>query len=165
MHQYDLHAGEASAEDVQGLYQAFIGSTTRSRAALPGRVSFAPATTVWQASPTAARVSGGLDYSRVVYLHPGGHDLLNASDAADGPGSAVNGTRIVVDGQTYAVEDVDAFGCGADCLLLDRKLHVDVDAASSRRERSSGMCAHGRCLLYTSPSPRDLSTSRMPSSA
>merc|ERR1712147_266103 len=83
---------------------------------LPGlhRVDDAPATTVWQASPTAARVSGGLDYSRVVYLHPGGHDLLNASDAADGPGSAVNGTRIVVDGQTYAVEDVDAFGCGAD---------------------------------------------------
>ena len=24
---------------------------------------------------------------------------------------------------------------------------------------------HGACLLYTSPSPRDLSTSRMPSSA
>ena len=24
---------------------------------------------------------------------------------------------------------------------------------------------HGSCLLYTSPSPRDLSTSRMPSSA
>ena len=24
---------------------------------------------------------------------------------------------------------------------------------------------HSRCLLYTSPSPRDLSTSRMPSSA
>ena len=26
-------------------------------------------------------------------------------------------------------------------------------------------CAHIPCLLYTSPSPRDLSTSRMPSSA
>ena len=31
------------------------------------------------------------------------------------------------------------------------------------REGSSGM--PGTCLLYTSPSPRDLSTSRMPSSA
>ena len=29
---------------------------------------------------------------------------------------------------------------------------------------SMGSCANG-CLLYTSPSPRDLSTSRMPSSA
>ena len=27
------------------------------------------------------------------------------------------------------------------------------------------ICAAGPCLLYTSPSPRDLSTSRMPSSA
>ena len=27
------------------------------------------------------------------------------------------------------------------------------------------MAAHWACLLYTSPSPRDLSTSRMPSSA
>ena len=27
------------------------------------------------------------------------------------------------------------------------------------------LCAYGVCLLYTSPSPRDLSTSRMPSSA
>ena len=26
-------------------------------------------------------------------------------------------------------------------------------------------CSNGICLLYTSPSPRDLSTSRMPSSA
>ena len=37
--------------------------------------------------------------------------------------------------------------------------------------RNVGICAHvdaGKtttCLLYTSPSPRDLSTSRMPSSA
>ena len=28
-----------------------------------------------------------------------------------------------------------------------------------------GQCQCGTCLLYTSPSPRDLSTSRMPSSA
>ena len=33
-------------------------------------------------------------------------------------------------------------------------------------ERLNGMTAGvKRCLLYTSPSPRDLSTSRMPSSA
>ena len=36
------------------------------------------------------------------------------------------------------------------------------------REESGCLCIHRRsssCLLYTSPSPRDLSTSRMPSSA
>ena len=31
---------------------------------------------------------------------------------------------------TYAVEVVDGFGCGADCLLLDRLLLVDVDAGT-----------------------------------
>ena len=39
---------------------------------------------------------------------------------------------------------------------------------SAERERSVGlgvMGFHSFCLLYTSPSPRDLSTSRMPSSA
>ena len=30
---------------------------------------------------------------------------------------------------------------------------------------ADGNCAYHACLLYTSPSPRDLSTSRMPSSA
>ena len=32
-------------------------------------------------------------------------------------------------------------------------------------ENSLDACDHSGCLLYTSPSPRDLSTSRMPSSA
>ena len=32
------------------------------------------------------------------------------------------------------------------------------------RTVAAGVC-HSDCLLYTSPSPRDLSTSRMPSSA
>ena len=41
---------------------------------------------------------------------------------------------------------------------------------ASRKERKLYQSCHilhkkGHCLLYTSPSPRDLSTSRMPSSA
>ena len=35
----------------------------------------------------------------------------------------------------------------------------------SRAEISDTFLYRGGCLLYTSPSPRDLSTSRMPSSA
>ena len=42
--------------------------------------------------------------------------------------------------------------------LMDQ--HSDVEA----QVRSAFLWAYG-CLLYTSPSPRDLSTSRMPSSA
>ena len=38
----------------------------------------------------------------------------------------------------------------ADALALGRRIYL---------------CGNGGCLLYTSPSPRDLSTSRMPSSA
>ena len=43
------------------------------------------------------------------------------------------------------------------------RLVIGVNASDSRRfavEATTGLC-----LLYTSPSPRDLSTSRMPSSA
>ena len=40
----------------------------------------------------------------------------------------------------------------------ERKIRVDLDL---RRMSALGIT----CLLYTSPSPRDLSTSRMPSSA
>ena len=40
-----------------------------------------------------------------------------------------------------------------------------VAAAPRVRQRDGEAVDVGRCLLYTSPSPRDLSTSRMPSSA
>ena len=46
-----------------------------------------------------------------------------------------------------------------DCILSH---DIAVDAALKAWERYGVRCI---CLLYTSPSPRDLSTSRMPSSA
>ena len=55
------------------------------------------------------------------------------------------------------------------------ELKVDVDQKSltdttgqftiQPLERGYGITLGNACLLYTSPSPRDLSTSRMPSSA
>ena len=60
-------------------------------------------------------------------------------------------------------------------LLVDNKLKIESDVKVSYRTKSikcgkesCNSCPHGPywyCLLYTSPSPRDLSTSRMPSSA
>ena len=47
---------------------------------------------------------------------------------------------------------------------LDIVLHCDEDVAITLRDVAC-MPALSGCLLYTSPSPRDLSTSRMPSSA
>ena len=43
--------------------------------------------------------------------------------------------------------------------------HYMVSAAGGDNIRCSTYATFGTCLLYTSPSPRDLSTSRMPSSA
>ena len=42
---------------------------------------------------------------------------------------------------------------------------IDQSGRSIRLEVDGGVKADNICLLYTSPSPRDLSTSRMPSSA
>ena len=53
--------------------------------------------------------------------------------------------------------------------LLDlEQQHPELLSADSPTQRVGGPPAEGFtsvCLLYTSPSPRDLSTSRMPSSA
>ena len=77
-------------------------------------------------------------------------------------------------------DNTDTFldgGSGVDTLRVDPRsgdVVIDLTAQSIERievSRSNGIPSfEGRgndiyCLLYTSPSPRDLSTSRMPSSA
>ena len=56
---------------------------------------------------------------------------------------------------------------GACSRLAGRPERVPVVAKLQRRPEDAGvgLTVHTACLLYTSPSPRDLSTSRMPSSA
>jgi len=58
------------------------------------------------------------------------------------------------------------------CLLLGIPAYLLADRAHDLASQATGQhatnCDPGSldtCLLYTSPSPRDLSTSRMPSSA
>ena len=41
----------------------------------------------------------------------------------------------------------------------------EIDGAGTKWAPVKGTRKYNNCLLYTSPSPRDLSTSRMPSSA
>ena len=45
------------------------------------------------------------------------------------------------------------------------EIQLNELAGVSPEERQGIYCDDDGCLLYTSPSPRDLSTSRMPSSA
>ena len=69
-------------------------------------------------------------------------------------GDGIYTDDINLDGQAYAYVLRSPFAHGH-----IRKL--DVNAAAM----SDGVLCVLTCLLYTSPSPRDLSTSRMPSSA
>ena len=89
--------------------------------------------------------------------------------------AALHPTRLVGVRETFGIDadlQVPAFA--------ERDAHVpEIDAVyrfnpdvtlailagfmRDRRVMVQGL--HGTCLLYTSPSPRDLSTSRMPSSA
>ena len=57
--------------------------------------------------------------------------------------------------QAYPGEDTHLLRCAIN-LMKPAEIAGAVGAAKER---------FGNCLLYTSPSPRDLSTSRMPSSA
>jgi len=71
-----------------------------------------------------------------------------------------------VHGEVYGNADI-----GAVERQVRRILSLDVDGRAwpdvGKRDRVVGMLQRRfpGCLLYTSPSPRDLSTSRMPSSA
>ena len=78
---------------------------------------------------------------------------------------------IVAVGRRANTTDIASDDAG---LKLDDRGRVDVDAQCKTNipgvyaigDAVKGpMLAHKGCLLYTSPSPRDLSTSRMPSSA
>ena len=66
----------------------------------------------------------------------------------------------------YAVGQLRLPGCNADLGLPDMTLEEAREAGAETMV--IGVANRGgviSCLLYTSPSPRDLSTSRMPSSA
>ena len=68
--------------------------------------------------------------------------------------------------QESAERTLAILGPGKDPFYVgnDRK-RVDINVFHDRAGHLSESSLKQSCLLYTSPSPRDLSTSRMPSSA
>ena len=81
-------------------------------------------------------------------------------DFSESAFTSVNGTISGTTGYNL-IDDVTGVKLGSDNGDLD---DVFITVTSSLPASASGAEA-SVCLLYTSPSPRDLSTSRMPSSA
>ena len=102
-------------------------------------------------------LNSAVDHGRALGLLPGGgwqgwQALLDLSPKIPPLASLVNGSVMALSG--------DAPEQAAWSLSLWHGLLLVVMACWGR-----GLQGDGLCLLYTSPSPRDLSTSRMPSSA
>ena len=91
----------------------------------------------------------------------------NAITIANGGGITANTSLTLASGATVtAILDEDNFASDSDTALATQqsiKAYVGSQTGSSISFRIAG--SSDSCLLYTSPSPRDLSTSRMPSSA
>ena len=81
-------------------------------------------------------------------------------------GKAEAGSKVFVDKTQVKVSDDGYFVFGID---RDRKFDVAITEINNGKKNKIIKKVFKRkyniCLLYTSPSPRDLSTSRMPSSA
>ena len=70
---------------------------------------------------------------------------------------------IVIAKIKFYVKKNGVWTCG--CGFMDKPLIDDDEIEIKQFELSDNVKGIYVCLLYTSPSPRDLSTSRMPSSA
>ena len=76
----------------------------------------------------------------------------------------LNGAEILIDClQKEGVEHIFGYPGGATLHIYDAlEAQEEIIHVLVRHEQGA---AHAACLLYTSPSPRDRSLSRMPSSA
>ena len=90
------------------------------------------------------------------------NDVLTGNDSANriiglGGSDTINGLT----GDNVLIGDFAVFASGS--IVTDARLNDGDDVISAAG--GNNIALPGFCLLYTSPSPRDLSTSRMPSSA
>ena len=74
------------------------------------------------------------------------------------------GEDVEVPRVTDDVEEIYIIRVGKEKERSEKRRKKEVKESAARGGGVSSQCSWS-CLLYTSPSPRDLSTSRMPSSA
>ena len=95
---------------------------------------------------------------------------VTAEATADGDGWVINGAKhYVLDGHTAGLllvaartaAGVSVFAVDGDAAGVERTPLATMD----QTRKQAKITLSNTCLLYTSPSPRDLSTSRMPSPA
>ena len=129
----------------------------------------------------AKLVSGGTDNHLVLAdVTPMGIGGKIAEATLDRCGITVNKNMIPFDerkpmdpsGIRFGTPALTTRGMGVDEMktiggwIVEAMSHSDDDAAlESIREKVTELCSNFPCLLYTSPSPRDATLSRMPSSA
>ena len=94
---------------------------------------------------------GGARFSGIVSATSFHGDISQATGAAAGLGTALSQTQTDPLNKIYYTNKV---------LSISTTTTIDHPATANL-----AYTQYGDCLLYTSPSPRDLSTSRMPSSA
>ena len=88
-------------------------------------------------------------------------DLKNVTKIYPNGTKAVHETSLSIDEGEFMVF-VGPSGCGKSTLL---RMVAGLEEITEGDISLDGTLINEVCLLYTSPSPRDLSTSRMPSSA
>ena len=101
--------------------------------------------------------SGGREHALAWRLIQG----VSVSQVIVAPGNAGTAKEDGVRNEPIAVDEFDAL------LAFALREEIDLTVVGPEGPLVAGICDRfaSACLLYTSPSPRDLSTSRMPSSA
>ena len=100
-----------------------------------------------------------------------GSDPNDASNIPDHTPAAERPNIVLIYADDLGLADMSAYGDIFGAIPPARTPNMDALASEgtlfTQAHSANGVCTPSRysCLLYTSPSPRDLSTSRMPSSA
>jgi len=147
----ELHVGETHTLDVPLEVGAVEEKVEIKAETGPAERSSAEQATVISTVQIANLPVNGRDWAGLTLLAP------FAQDDGGGDQRTIRFAGRARDDNNFSFDGVDAGGIQEQAQKSQVRLQVSEDAIAEYRVNS--------CLLYTSPSPRDLSTSRMPSSA